>query len=133
MRLSLDNILGIHQQALTLYSQRSSVLASNLANADTPGFKARDIDFRAALSQANSADAGAMKMTHKGHMNASGSHKSGPAELLYREPAQPSLDGNTVDNQIEQAAFSDNAMHYMATLDFQGGRVKGIIGAIRGE
>jgi len=133
MRLSLDNILGIHQQALSLHSQRSSVLASNLANADTPGFKARDIDFRAALKQANSAGAEGLKMTHKNHMTAAGGKASGPAELLYRETSQPSLDGNTVDNQIEQAAFSDNAMHYMATLDFLGGRVKGIIGAIRGE
>ena len=133
MVINLDNALGIHTQALTLYSQRSSVLAANLANADTPNFKARDIDFkgilrRAAMKKSNPA---AMQATQPGHIGKSSTALA--AERFYRQPDQPSLDGNTVEVQKEQAAFADNAMRYMATLRFVTGRVQGMMLALRGE
>ncbi len=134
MVLSLDNILGIHTQALSLYSQRSSVLAANLANADTPNYKARDIDFKSILSRAanNQSDTTRMTATRTGHFGAS-TTSSFVADRLYRQPDQPSLDGNTVQVQKEQAAFADNSMRYMVTLRFLTGKVQGIMTALRGE
>jgi len=133
MVINLDNALGIHTQALTLYSQRSSVLAANLANADTPNFKARDIDFKAILRRAamKKSNPAAMKATQPGHIGTSSTALA--AERFYRQPDQPSLDGNTVEVQKEQAAFTDNAMRYMATLRFVTGRVQGMMLALRGE
>ncbi|MCK4742518.1 MAG: flagellar basal body rod protein FlgB [Sulfuriflexus sp.] len=133
MVINLDNVFGIHTQALTLYSQRSSVLAANLANADTPNFKARDIDFKGILRRAamKKSNPEVMKATQPGHIGRSSTALA--AERLYRQPDQPSLDGNTVEVQKEQAAFTDNAMRYMATLRFVTGRVQGIMLALRGE
>lgn len=133
MVISLDNALGVHTQALTLYSQRSSVLAANLANADTPNFKARDIDFKGILRRAatKTSNPAAMKATQPGHIGTSSSALA--AERFYRQPDQPSLDGNTVEVQKEQAAFADNAMRYMATLRFVTGKVQGMMLALRGE
>lgn len=133
MVINLDNVFGIHTQALELYSQRSSVLAANLANADTPNYKARDIDFKGILSRASAkkSDASTMKATQAGHIGMSSNALS--TERFYRQPDQPSLDGNTVEVQKEQAAFADNAMRYMATLRFVTGKVQGIMLALRGE
>lgn len=132
MLLSFDNAFGIHTKAMSLYAQRSSVLASNLANADTPDYKARDIDFRSMLSQAK-GDAGRIQATHAKHFGMGSTENDMSAETLYRTPLQPSLDGNTVDVQVEQAAFTDNAMRYMASLRFVTGRVQGLLTALRGE
>jgi len=134
MVISLDNALGIHSQALSLYSQRSTILAANLANADTPNYKAQDIDFKSILSRAENKHSGGTKMsaTQPGHFG-SASSSNFVAERLYREPDQPSLDGNTVEVQKEQAAFTDNSMRYMATLRFITGRVQGMLTALRGE
>jgi len=133
MVISLDNVFGIHGQALSLYSQRSSILAANLANADTPNFKARDIDFKGILSRAANKkdDASQMKATTPGHFGMSSNSLT--AQRFYRQPDQPSLDGNTVEVQKEQAAFTDNAMRYMATLRFITGRVQGMMTALKGE
>jgi len=133
MVLSFDNILGVHAQALSVYSQRSTVLAANLANADTPNYKARDIDFKSILSRAASkgSDAAKMTATQAGHFGAGTT--SVFAERLYRQPDQPSLDGNTVQVQKEQAAFTDNSIRYMATLRFITGKVQGILTALKGE
>ena len=135
MVISLDNVFGIHTQALSLYAQRSSVLASNLANVDTPNFKAQDIDFKGILSRASSkgSDATRMAATQTGHIGASSSGSGFEVERFYRQPDQPSLDGNTVEVQKEQAAFTDNAMRYMATLRFVTGRVQGMMLALKGE
>jgi len=133
MVISLDNVFGVHTQALSLYAQRSSILAANLANADTPNFKAQDIDFKGILSRAaaKKSDASKMSATQPGHI---GHASSGfEAQRFYRQPDQPSLDGNTVEVQKEQAAFTDNAMRYMATLRFVTGRVQGMMLALRGE
>lgn len=134
MVISLDNVFGIHTQALSLYGQRSTVLAANMANADTPNFKARDIDFKSILSRAaeKNADSTKMAATRAGHFGMT-SNDGIVAERLYRQPDQPSLDGNTVEVQKEQAAFADNSMRYMATLRFITGRVQGMMTALRGE
>lgn len=133
MPTSLENLFGVHETALQLRSRRAQVLSANLANADTPHYKARDLDFRAALRQAREGagtGAVAMRVTHSGHM-APAIQTGG--ELLYRVPTQPSVDGNTVDAQEEHAAFMDNAIRYQATLRFINGKAKGLISALKGE
>src|SRR5689334_9752367 len=108
MALNLDTYLGVHADALQLQSKRMEVIADNLANSDTPGYKARDIDFRAAMAQVNGADAPVkLATTNSGHIGADPA-AAADASLKYRVPLAPSLDGNTVDAQQEQAAFADN-------------------------
>ncbi len=131
MPISIDKALGALPDHLSLYGKRSSLLASNLANADTPGFKARDIDFERALQRAGSNQL-AMKTTHRSHLGGPASSDSDP-ELLYRVPTQPSLDGNTVDSQVEQAQFAENALRYQSTLTFLNGKFRGLRLAIKGE
>lgn len=132
MAISLDNIFGVHEAALKLRAKRTEVLASNLANADTPNYKAKDIDFQAAMKKATGASSGgALKTTHKGHIS-SDSLGGFDASIKFRIPTQPSLDGNTVETHIEQAAFAKSAVEYQATLRFFEGRSKGIINAIKG-
>lgn len=132
MPLSIDKALGIHDEALMLRARRAELLAENLANADTPHYKARDFDFRAALEQAGQGrPSTGLAVTHAGHIQG-----AGPAlnpELLYRIPGQPSLDGNTVDPQLEKAAFAENAVHYQATLLFLNRKIASIKGALKGE
>jgi flagellar basal-body rod protein FlgB len=136
MPLNLDAYLGVHADALKLRSQRTEVLARNLANADTPGYQARDIDFKAALAQAaGGVDAPvALKTTHANQIatpiDASGETN---ANLKYRVPMAPSLDGNTVDVQMEQANFAENSVRFQATLTFLNARFRGLMTAITGE
>ncbi len=129
MPFNFDRVFGVHAPALQLRAQRAEMLASNLANADTPGFKARDIDFSRALEQAKVGTE--LQATRPGHI--SGTHTTGRAETLYRVPSQPSLDGNTVDTQVEQSRFAENAMRYQATLRFLNGKIDGIQKALKGE
>jgi flagellar basal-body rod protein FlgB len=128
----IDAALGIHPKAMALGARRLELIAGNLANADTPGYKARDIDFRAAL-QAELADndAGSLRRTHALHQAAEGRSLQG--DPLYRVPNLPSLDGNTVDTQLEQAAFSEASVRYQASVDFLDARVRGLRKALRGE
>lgn len=134
MTINFNNALGIHEEALHLRSQRSEVLANNLANADTPGFKARDIDFKAALDQAQSNQDGmALEASHAGHMSGSGSQTNGGEELLYRNPIQPSIDGNTVDSQVEMAKYTENSMDFQASFQFLNSSIQGLKKAIKGE
>lgn len=131
----LDAAFGIHPQALKLRSQRLQVLASNIANADTPGFKARDLDFQAALrAAAGRPGVDAPLTTHNRHI-ADPSNAGGAADggRYYRTPLQPSLDGNTVDPQLEHAAFGQAALEYQATLSFMEGKVRSLMTAITGE
>jgi len=129
----LDKIFGIHESALLLYGQRLGVLANNLANADTPGFKARDVDFAAVLSQsANSPDAPlALGATRPGHIVIAADPTS-PAELKYRNPYQAALDGNTVEMPVEQAAFAENNVRYQASLGFINNQIAELQLAISG-
>ena len=132
MAITFDKALGIHEQALVARSRRAEVLANNLANADTPGFKARDVDFQAMLNQATEASRGlAMERTNDAHMDTSGSGQAN--ELLYRVPHQPSIDGNTVDAQQEQTRFMRNAMDFQASFQFLSSKFSGLSKAIKGE
>ena len=131
MPIGFDSAFGPLPQALQLAGRRTEVLASNIANADTPGFKARDFDFRAAMGAALDGQI-PMRRTHAAHLSLSGS-PGNPVALLYRTPQQPSLDGNTVDTQVEQAEFARNAVHYQATLTFLSGRISSLKDALRGE
>lgn len=132
MAITFDNALGIHEQALVARSRRAEVLANNLANADTPGYKARDVDFQAMLNKATEAtQALSMSKTHDSHMDLSGQDPS--SELLYRTPHQPSIDGNTVDSQQEQSRFMRNAMDFQASFQFLNSKFSGLTKAIKGQ
>ncbi|MFK2932086.1 flagellar basal body rod protein FlgB [Dyella agri] len=115
-----QNLFGIHTQALDLWQRRADVLANNLANADTPGYLARDIDFRKALAAAGGGADGNLPLqaSTPGQIGAGPGASTGTAALAYRVPTQPSMDGNTVDAQIEQADFAANSVHYQASLSF---------------
>lgn len=129
MAINFDKALGIHLHALDVRRQRTEVLASNIANADTPGYKAKEIDFRAALNQASQLSVG-MTKTNEGHIDLK---PSSPFYEQYRVAEQPSLDGNTVDIQQEKAAVAENSVRYQATLTFLTRKFSGMINAFRGE
>jgi len=138
MAISFDKALGIHQQALQLRVDRAEVLANNLANADTPGYKARDLDFQAILGQQiagqGQGQSLAMQTTNGKHLPLSSEAGMLASDaLMYRTPSQPSIDGNTVDSQEELAEFMKNAMDYQASFRFLNGRFKGMLSAIKGE
>jgi flagellar basal-body rod protein FlgB len=141
MPLNLDQYVSVHATALDVRSRRGELIANNLANADTPGYQARDIDFRQAMARAagDSSTAGAasgvtLSTTNAGHIgvNASANATSDP-DLKYRIPLAPALDGNTVDTQVEQASFAENAVRYQATLTFLNSKFRGLIAAITGQ
>ncbi|MEM1174631.1 MAG: flagellar basal body rod protein FlgB [Pseudomonadota bacterium] len=121
-----------HEQFLGLHAKRSEVLSSNIANADTPGYKARDYNFADAMKQAaGDRPSIAMKQTHAMHKNTWTDNSLG-ARLEYRVPTQPTLDGNTVEVDVEQAAFAANALKYRTSLRFVDGYIKTMRFAIKG-
>lgn len=126
--------IDTHGQALELLAQRQKVLAGNIANADTPGFQARDFDFAQALAQARGQGA-AMAATSSGHLaiNGAPAQSASTVALAWRTPDQPALDGNTVDLDRERAHFADNALRYEATLRFINQDVRTILSAITGQ
>jgi flagellar basal-body rod protein FlgB len=131
MPISFDNALGIHADALLLRAKRAEVLANNIVNADTPNYKARDLDFKTILAgQASSAVK--MANTQTGH-NAGLISPDFAAELMYRTPLQPSIDGNTVDVDREQAAYAENAVAYQASFTFLSRKFSGLSAAIKGQ
>ena len=136
MPFSLDSYLGVQQDALKVQSKRMEVLAKNLANVDTPNYKAQDIDFKTALAQAGAPGA-ALPLATTTSNQIGNSATSGDIDtsgaLKYRVPLAPSLDGNTVDAQMEQAAFADNTVRYQATLTFLSGSLKDLMTAITGQ
>lgn len=136
MSNAIDRLLNLHQTALSARAHRSQVLASNIANADTPGFQARDVDFKSALSNAlggTQASASTLARTSTRHMAAGGTQ--GPAAidvpLVYRTVTQASIDNNTVDVNIERAQFADNALRFEASLTFINSKIKGILTALQ--
>ena len=132
MAISFDKALGIHEHALNTRVKRAAVLANNLVNADTPGFKARDIDFQSVMARAEQGRSGTkMESTHPAHFG--GTISSGREQLLYRTPHQPSIDGNTVDAQQEQSRFMRNAMDYQASFQFLNSKFTGLSKAIKGD
>ncbi|TVZ38533.1 flagellar basal-body rod protein FlgB [Alteromonadaceae bacterium 2753L.S.0a.02] len=134
MAITFEKALGIHESAMRLRAERAGVLASNLANADTPGFKAKDIDFKQALSQQLTHSQGdiAMAVTRGNHMQLS-EGMIGGSQTLYRVPNQPSIDGNTVEEQVEHAEFMKNNLEFQASFTFLNSKFKGLTKAIKGE
>lgn len=132
MTLSLDRALGPAPEALRLHERRTQLLAENIANADTPNFKARDIDFRAAMQQAAGEGGLALNRTSVGHLAPQGGGAGNPSPQ-YRVPANPSLDGNTVELDQERGRFAESTVNYQASLQFLGSRFTGLINALRRE
>lgn len=125
MSININDALGIHARTLDLRVQRSEILAANLANEDTPGFQARDIDFARELQRADSPfDIGDISVGADGKQ---------AAQLMYRTPMQASLDGNTVDLSMEQSSFSKNAMDFQTSLTFLDMKFRGLKQAIEGR
>lgn len=129
--MNVDSIFGVHVQAVRVRGERAEILAQNMANADTPGFKARDVNFQEIISRESVAGS-SLRTTHSRHIATAASVGNG-APLQYRVPQQASLDGNTVDMQTERAAFMRNAIMYQTSLQFLNGRINGLMTAIRGE
>ena len=115
-----EGLFGVHGAALQIRAQRMGVLGSNIANAATPGYKARDIDFTKALDEA----------TGNGGVSA---NQAAQNNVAYRIPLETSLDGNTVELSTEQNQFAENALQYKSTLSFLEGRIGTIMTALRGE
>ncbi len=132
MAINLNQYIDSLGNARQLRGKRAEMLASNMANADTPNYKAKDFDFNSALKQAQGEQM-TLRTTQKGHLSSQGTSGGFQPEVQYRIPGQPSLDGNTVDPQLEKSAFTENAVYYQATLNFLDSRVKGLKDAIRGE
>ncbi len=129
----IDNAFAFQEKALGLRAFRQQVLAGNIANADTPNYKARDFDFSTALKQAVSGrDSRNLQMITTNSQHLSAGANAGPTRLLYSLPAQSSVDGNTVDMDVERGKFSENAIQYEAGLSFVSGQVKTLLSAIQG-
>jgi flagellar basal-body rod protein FlgB len=132
----LDDYLKFNETALSLRAQRQQLLASNIANADTPNYKARDIDFNKALQTAmvrtDQQPATSLTKTAALHMNTGNKDVLGDAPLLYRTVQQGSVDGNTVDMDVERNQFSDNAVRYEAGLTLISSQIKHLLAAIQG-
>ncbi len=120
--------LSIHANALMLREKRNEMLASNIANAATPQFKARDIDFAKKLERASQS--GPLQATNQGHFT---THQASAVGVGYRTPVNLSLDGNTVELAVEQMQFSENTLKYQASLQFLNRKINGLMSAIRGE
>ena len=130
MAINFDNILGIHPDALQLRGKRAEIIASNIANADTPGYKAKGMDFQKLLAQAAKKQNIGMTTTNTKHFDQRMSLNSG---IEYRIPNQPDTgDGNTVDMQVERNLYLQNSLEYQASLQFINGRLKGLRKAITG-
>jgi len=126
----LDKLFQFHQNALNVRTFRQQLLASNIANADTPGYKARDIDFAAALRDATEGRSTSMRASNDKHLGAA--NQNAPAAVLYRSAQQPSVDGNTVDMDVERNRFAENAVHIDANLTFINAQIKLMLAALQG-
>lgn len=127
MSIGFRDVIGLHAEALALREQRNGLLASNIANAATPHFKARDIDFDAALASAMGG--GGLRMTEARHLPPEGTADSAG----YRVPVNQALDGNTVELGVEQMEFAENTLRYQTSLQFLNRRISGLMTAIKGE
>ena len=134
MKTLFDRQISFHQTALNVQAQRQQLLASNIANNDTPHYKARDLDFRAALRAAQGAAGGnlALATTHAGHVDGGGGNGL-EAFTGYRTELQSAVDGNTVNMDVERGAFAENAIHYEASLTFINGMLRSMNTAITGQ
>ena len=130
----LDDALFLQQQALTLRANRQQVLAGNIANADTPNYQAKDFDFAAALHDALAGrSAGNLALATTSPRHLPGSMVAGPPHLLYRQPVQPSADGNTVNMDVERAQFAENAIQYEAGVSFLTQQIRSLLAAVQAQ
>lgn len=130
MAISFDKAFGLHQQALLVRDRRAQVLAENIANADTPGYKAKDVDFQQALTNAQSRQQRPLNRTQDGHFHLSTQARQ---EVKFRNPDQPDTgDGNSVDTHRERNAMLQNAIEYQTSLQFLNSRISGLKKAITG-
>ena len=123
----LDNVFGVHETAIGVRQRRLGLLGENIANADTPNYKAKDLDFKALINNERSMST---RRTHESHIDHSGGARNG---LVYRVPNNPAADGNTVELNYQQAQFGKESARYTATLQFLENRIGGIKRALRGE
>ncbi|MFV0448964.1 MAG: flagellar basal body rod protein FlgB [Vibrio sp.] len=131
MAISFDNALGIHQHTVGVRERNAEVISSNIAQANTPGYKAKGMDFKKALQAASSGASIGLSRTDGRHISAS---TTVAGETLYRVPTQPDTgDGNTVDVDLERNLFMQNQIRHQASLDFLGSKFKNLTKAIRGE
>jgi len=130
MAINFEKALGIHPEALAVRAKRAEVIASNIANADTPGYKARGMDFKSALAQASQNQQSGMSRTHDKHFDVRTEINN---NVMFRMPDQADTgDGNTVDAQVERNLYLENSMQYQASIQFLSGRIKGLKKAITG-
>lgn len=134
MSSRIDQMLQFQQTALNLRAARQELIASNIANADTPNYKAKDIDFASALQGAlsGSGEKLPVAVTSPLHLVGTTGESVMGAPVLYRKPLQPSADGNTVDMDVERAQFADNALRYEASVKFISDEVKDVLSALQG-
>jgi flagellar basal-body rod protein FlgB len=130
--ISFKNALGVHPEAISVRSKRSEILANNIANADTPNFKARDLDFKGLIKgEYEKRDRMSLDRTHQNHIPAEAITTE--SSLKYRIPTQPSIDGNTVETDIEQAQYARNALEFQSSFTFLNSKFKGLSKALRSE
>jgi flagellar basal-body rod protein FlgB len=130
MAISFEKAFGLHPQSLKVRAQNAEVIAANIANADTPGYKAKGMDFKAALAQAASKQQSGMSRTHEKHFDVRTEMNNG---VEFRIQNQPDTgDGNTVDAQVERNLYLENSMQYQASIQFLNGKIKGLKKAITG-
>jgi len=132
MAFNIEASFDILPKALEVHERRAEIIANNLANQDSPGFKAQDLDFKEtlqAITQQLDVEK-RLKLSNQAHI--SNAHQLALEYVKYRNAIQPSLDGNTVDGQIEQSEFAENTMRYLANLNFLNGKIQGLMLAIRG-
>lgn len=131
----LDELMRVHEAALTIRGQRQQLLASNIANADTPNYKARDIDFASAMSDAlqRNGSAAALAKTAPQHLQAKGGFDEYGNKLQYRDAVQGNVDGNTVDMDVERNQFAENSLRYEASLTIINMQIKNMLAAIQGQ
>ncbi len=130
MTLNLDTYLGIHAKALMARDKRSSQLANNLANVNTPNYKAMDVDFNEYLTASMQGSAQQINVTTPNHINTNADFST---NLKYRVTPHATLDGNTVDKDLETMEFARNALNYQASLSFLDNKIKSMMTALKGE
>ena len=126
---SIKQQFDVYSNALSIRNKKNEILASNIANAATPNYKARDVDFEVELARVLSV--GPLKTSNKGHISLAS--KNLPGKVQYRDPLTPSMDGNTVELSVEQMEFAENSVRYQTTLNFINSKLTGLMSAIRGE
>ena len=134
MPQGINDIFGIYEKSLMVRTKKAEIIANNITNADTPGYKARDLDFKEVLGRyvRNQPMLGHMSKTSDMHVG-SLIEASSMEGVKYRQSMQPSLDGNSVDMHVEKTAYTENALRLEASFTFLNGKIKGIMGALRGD